>query len=146
MKMHYLPLPQDVSEALLEQGITRLVCTLNGHDVRRAVQGRHDGERFILLGQALRRDLGLHLGDLVEVTIRPDPDPDRIELGEEFEAVLEEDQEAAARFFSFTPGRQRSLASYVTGAKRSETRVKRAYELAYKLRTFTLYGDLHGER
>jgi uncharacterized protein YdeI (YjbR/CyaY-like superfamily) len=60
--------------------------------------------------------------------------------------ALEQDEEAAARFYAMTRGRQRSLASYVTSAKREETRVKRAVELAHKLRTRTLYGDLHPEK
>jgi hypothetical protein len=38
------------------------------------------------------------------------------------------------------------MAGYVTGAKREETRIKRALEMAYKLRTHTLYGDLHPEQ
>jgi hypothetical protein len=41
---------------------------------------------------------------------------------------------------------QRSIASYVTSAKRQETRIKRALELAHKLKTYTLYGDLHGKQ
>ncbi|MEO0973902.1 MAG: YdeI/OmpD-associated family protein, partial [Pseudomonadota bacterium] len=56
-------------------------------------------------------------------------------------AVLAEDEEAATRFETFTPGKQRSLAHHVTSAKRTETRERRAYELARKIRTYTLHGD-----
>ena len=48
---------------------------------------------------------------------------------------------AAARFASLTPGRQRSLAYYVDSAKRDATRIRRALDLAHKLKTHTLYGD-----
>ena len=40
-----------------------------------------------------------------------------------------------------TPGRQRGLAYYITSAKTTDTRLKRALEIAHKLRTHTLYGD-----
>jgi hypothetical protein len=145
-RFHYLPLPAEVAEALEAEGVRVLVATLNGRPFRRAVQGRRDGERFLLVGQAMLREIRAGYGDLVEVALRPDPDPERVALGEELEAALEQDEEAAARFYAMTPGRQRSLAYYVTSAKRVETRIKRAVELAHKLRTRTLYSDLHPDR
>lgn len=145
-RFHYLPLPVDVAEELDAQGVRRLVGTLNGHPVSRAVQGRKDGERYLVLGQDLLRTIRAELGDTVAVELRPDPDPDRVEVGEELAAALEQDDEAASRFYAMTPGRQRSLAYYVTSAKRAGTRISRALELTHKLRTHTLYGDLHPER
>ncbi|MEM8488954.1 MAG: YdeI/OmpD-associated family protein, partial [Bacteroidota bacterium] len=71
-----------------------------------------------------------------------DPDPDHVELGEELEEVLAMDEEAAARFYSFTPGKRRGLAHHVNSAKREATRIKRALEIAHKVRTYTLYDDL----
>jgi hypothetical protein len=145
-RFHYLPLPDDVADALQADGVRRLLVTLNGCSCTRAVQGRRDGERYLLLGQALLRQIAAAYGDVVEVVVRPDPDPDRVALGEELEAALDQDEEAAARFFAMTPGRQRSLAYYVTSGRRPETRIKRALELVHKLRTRTLYGDLHPDR
>lgn len=143
-KQHYIPVPPEIADELLAASGRRVIAVLNGHAARRAIQSSGDGERFLLLGIPLLRDIGARFGDTVTVTLRSDPEPDRIDLGEEFEAVLEQDEEAAARFYAMTPGRQRSLAYYVTSAKRSETRISRALELAKKLRTHTLYGDLNG--
>lgn len=146
MRMHYVPLPDEIADALQAEGVRRLDCTLNGLPVRRAIQRRRDGPRYLLLSQSLLREIGARFGDTVTVGLRPDPNPEHIELGEELEAALDQDAAAAERFYGMTPGRQRSLASYVTSAKRTGTRIKRALELAHKLRTHTLYGDLHGER
>lgn len=145
LKQHYVPLPVEVADELKAAGVRRVIATLNGRPVSRGVQGNRDGERFVLLSNVLLREIGARLGDIVTVDLKPDPEPDRIELGEEFTAVLEQDEEAAARFYAMTPGLQRSLAYYVTSAKRTETRIARALELAQKLRTRTLYGDVHGE-
>jgi hypothetical protein len=145
-RYHYLPLPPEAADAWQARGVRRLAGTLNGHPVRRAIQSNRDGERFVILGLPLLRDLGAALGEPVMAELHPDPDPDHVELGEEFAVVLEQDEEAAARFYAMTHGRQRSLASYVTSAKREETRIKRALELAHRLRTHTLYGDLHPEK
>jgi len=139
MRSHYIPLPLAVNHALAD--VRRVECVINGHSVNRGIISFGDGERGLIVGQDLLRSLGARLGDLVTVSLWPDPAPDRVDLPEEFEAVLAQDEEAAERFRSMSPGKQRSLASYVTGAKRTETRLRRAFELAEKLRTHTLYGD-----
>ncbi len=145
-RYHYVPLPADVATAFEREGVRRVVATVNGTPIRRGILNRADGERYLALGIGFLRDVGAAYGDTVVVELAADPEPDRIDLGEELEAVLEQDEEAAARFYGFTLGNQRSLASYVTSAKRPETRVKRALDLAHKLRTYTLYGDLHPEK
>jgi hypothetical protein len=144
MSYHYLPVPADVAATLLASGTRRVVATMNGHPARRAIV-THEGAPALIVGVGLLRDVGVREGETVFVDVVPDPEPDRVDLGDEFEAVLADDTAAADRFFGFTVGRQRSMASYVTGAKRTGTRLKRALELAHKLRTHTLYGDLHGD-
>ncbi|HEX8299990.1 MAG TPA: YdeI/OmpD-associated family protein [Rubricoccaceae bacterium] len=144
MGYHFLPVPAESAARLVAGGSRRVVAVMNGVPVRRAVV-THEGAPVLLVGLPLLRTIGARMGDTVLVDATPDPDPDRIDLGDEFEAVLADDTEAAARFFSFTPGRQRSMAIYVTGAKRPETRLKRALDLAHKLRTNTLYGDAAAE-
>lgn len=145
LRQHYLPVPPDVAEHYTQGPTRRILATFNGQTFRRAIQNSRDGEYFVLLSRDLLRQIGADYGDTVIVHLVEDPDPDDIELGEEFEAVLDQDEAAAARFYGMTPGRQRSLAYYVTSAKRTETRVKRALELAHKLRTYTLHGDTKPE-
>ena len=137
---HLVPVPAESAAALLAAGTRRVVAVLNGHAVRRALT-QHDGGTVLMLGRDTMRAVGVAEGDTVFADVSPDPEPDRVDLGDEFEAVLAQDAEAAERFFGFTPGRQRSMAIYVTGAKQTETRTRRALELARKLRTHTLYGD-----
>lgn len=141
MRMHYAPLPLDISDAFEAVGVRRVIVNLNGLEARRAIMGRKDGERHILFGIPFLREAKVKEGDMAPLEIRTDPDPNMIDMGEEFTEVLEMDEEAAARFYGMTPGKQRSLAYYVTSAKREETRIKRALELAHKLKTYTLYGD-----
>lgn len=141
MKMHYMPLPIDVAADLNEKKIRRVMGTLNGVSVRRAVMGKKSEEQYLVLGRSLLREIGVIVGDTLLAELNVDPDPDFVDVGEEFEAVLADDPEAARRFFGMTPGKQRSLAHYVNSAKRVETRIKRALEVAYKLRTYSLYGD-----
>ena len=114
---------------------------MNGNEYRRAITGRKDGERYVVVSKEMMKEIDVAFGDTVLVDLRPDPEPDRVELCEELVVALDQDKEAGKRFYGMTPGMQRSLNLYVTGAKRTETRIKRALELAHKLRTNTLYGD-----
>jgi hypothetical protein len=143
MRQHYLPLPIDVDDAFRASGTRRVIATLNGHTVRRAIVSRKTSGRHLVLSRDLMRQLDAAYGDLVEVELVADPEPDHVDLGE-LAAALAVDPEAKARFDAFTPGKRRSLAHYVTSAKRPETRRARAEELTHKLRTYTLYGDTHG--
>ena len=144
LRFHYLPLPDEVVDALDRAGVRRVVVELNGFRIRRAVMNSVEVGRHVVAGRTILRDAGARLGDMVHVALWADPDPDAVEVPEELEAALAQDPGAAARFDSFTPGMRRSIVLYVTQAKRTETRIKRALELAYKMRTYTLHGDRQG--
>jgi hypothetical protein len=141
MRFHVIPLPDAVAARFLAAGHRRVIATLNGRAVRRAIQGSKGSGHHLVLGKAELRDCGIALGETVKVTLEPDPEPEAIDLSEEFREVLRQDAAARARWESFPTGRQRSLAHYLTGAKSSESRLKRAVEIAEKLRTHTLHGD-----
>ena len=138
MRMHYVPIPPDVFEAI---GAPRIVVgQIEGVRFRRAVQARR-ANPHIALGRAVLREMGLGDGATAHVEIAAAPDPDAVHLPAELVEALRQDPEAAERFTSFTPGKQRSLALHVSGARRPETRERRALEIAHKTRTHTLYGD-----
>lgn len=138
---HCIPVPDEVARAVIASGSRRVVAVIEEKPFRRALVGRADGSSMLVVGAPLLREIGARSGDVVEVRLWSDPDPDRVDICEEFLAVLEQDPEASARFEAMTPGMQRSLALYVNSAKREETRIRRALELARKLRTGTLHGD-----
>lgn len=138
-RMHYVPIPPEVYEAL---GEARIVTgTLCGIPFRRAVHGRGDGAPILKFGKKLLREAGLAFGDTAIIEVEPAADPDAVHLPDELVVALELDAAAATRFATFTPGRQRSLGVHVDQAKRPATREKRALELCEKIRTHTLYDD-----
>ncbi len=141
MRFHYLPVPDDIAKELLALGSARILMTINGRTFRRAIQSSATSPS-IIVGMPILKEVGAVEGDNIAVVIEPDPEPNKIDMAEEFVEVLRQDKEAARRFYAMTPGMQRSLAYYVTSAKRVDTRIKRALELARKLRTRTLNSDL----
>src|SRR5262245_53670690 len=91
LKHHYIVVPDKVADALIGAGTRRVAGTINHHPVRRALQNRKNGERFVILGQGLMRDIGVEFGDSVDVLLVTDSDPDYVETGEELAEVLEQD-------------------------------------------------------
>ena len=142
LRHHILPVPEEAAAAWKKAKVRRLAGTINGHPVRRALQSHADGGSFIILGQQLLRDIGLTLRSTAAIKLGADPQPDDLGLPDELLITLEQDPEALARWNPFTPGRRRSLGTYINTARTEETRIKRSLELALKIRTHTLSGDL----
>lgn len=145
MGMHYIPVPEPIAAALLAAGHRRVEGTLEERPFTRALHGPADAAR-LRFGKGFLRECGLAWGATAHLDVRSVADPNAVTLPEELVVALAEDAEASARFETFTPGKRRSLAHYVTSAKRTETRERRAYELARKIRTHTLHGDQQPDR
>ncbi len=141
MRYHALPVPDDIAEKLKASGIRRLLATINGHVFKRALQNHADGGSFIILGREQLKTCGLKLRSTATVSLSVDPTPDLLDMPECFALVLDQDDEARARWDTFPIGRQRSLLHFITSAKQETTQIKRAWQLAEKIRTHSLYGD-----
>lgn len=138
MTPHKLPLPESVAEALADAPTRRMMGTMNGQPFRQALHSsKTDGFQFLALSKGRMKALKLEQGDLVEVELSADPEPDRVDLGAELGAALNADAEARAVWEALTPGLQRGIAYTVTSAKRPETRASRAVETVRRLRVGT---------
>ncbi len=142
MKYHYMPIPEDVAESLMKSGTRRVIATINGVDENRAIHNSAEGTFHLVMGLPVLRRVGAKLGDMVIAKLVSDPDPDTPDLAEELIEALKMDRSASDRFYSMTPGMQRSISMYVTGVKRPESRVRRAMDITYKLGSYTLHGDV----
>lgn len=141
MRYHALPVPDAVAEGWKQAGIRRLLGTVNGLAIKRALQNHADGGSFIILGQDTLKEAGLKRGSVAAVELAPDPEPDLLDIPEVFTLVLEQDDAARIRWESFPLGRRRSLLHYITSARQEATQIRRAWDLAEKIRTHSLYGD-----
>lgn len=139
MAGHYVEVPPDIARALLDENVKRLDGTINGAGFNLALHSDGQGGHRLYVGGQLRSAARLVEGSHALVRLAPDPNPDVVELCEEFAAVLELDEDAGRIFRSLTTGKQRSLAYYANSARHTETRIKRALELANKLKEGTLY-------
>ncbi len=140
------PVPDEMAAAWKKAGVKRLVGTVNGHPVKRALQNHAGGGSYIMIGRPLLKEIGAGVRATLSFDFAPDPTPDALDVPPEFAEVLRQDAAAAARWSTFTVGRQRSLLHYVTSAKQEATRIRRSLELAVKIRDHRLASDVAGPR
>ncbi|RTQ49639.1 DUF1905 domain-containing protein [Hymenobacter gummosus] len=133
MPMAMIVVPDYVVEALGGKAVKRVIATLNGHTLRRGLMPMNTGERYIMVSKALRRELNLRDDGEVLVTLRPDPEPDLVDMPEELIEGLAEWPEAAASWQRLTPGRQRNLAFHINAGKQAETRARRVVQILHQL-------------
>ncbi|MCH6256262.1 YdeI/OmpD-associated family protein [Puniceicoccaceae bacterium K14] len=141
MQPHGIPIPNEIATSLREAKTQRLIVQINGYEIRRGLQGSKTNGSHIVIGLSLLKKIGQSLDHSVSVIIKPDPEPNQIDLCDELLIALEQDNEANERWKSLTLGKQRGLAYHVSSAKREETRIKRALDIAQKLRTRSLHSD-----
>jgi uncharacterized protein YdeI (YjbR/CyaY-like superfamily) len=137
---HYLELDYKKAKAFIQKHGRRVVLQLNGGPAyHRALQLRKNGYALILLSQALLRENNLENHLKVNYAITADESTYGMPMPEEFKEVLAQEPKAKAAFEALTPGRQRGLLHYAASAKSVESRIKRALELAHKLKTGCLH-------
>jgi hypothetical protein len=130
MAFMYVEVPIDVEQEFGTRSRVRVLGTVNGVAVDRALMPQKSGVHIIILGGDIRRAARLKkVGDPVQVEFRVHPDPTQVELPEELAETLDFIPELKAGWDKLTPGMQRSMAYWVGSAKTQATRAKRIAEL-----------------
>lgn len=91
--------------------------------LRLAVMG---GENLVGLSKAARAELGVAIGEEVDVRIELDDAPRQVEVPDELLAAWSSQPAVSAAFEKLTYSRQREFADWVRSAKQQATRDKRA--------------------
>jgi len=107
--------------------------TANGVAVAARV-ARMGGENLIGFSKKLRAELGVEIGDTVDVVIAADTAPREVEVPPALAARLGADPAAKAAFDALAPSHRKEFARWVSEAKREETRAARVEQTLQLLR------------
>ena len=123
----HIKLPFEISEAILDQKLKRLKCTLNGKvTFPCGLMPEGEGQYFINVNKAVRKAIQADTGDKVSVELVPDDSQYGLPMPEELGYLLGEDPEADRIFHELTPGKQRNLL-YIAGQnKSSDVRLRKS--------------------
>lgn len=133
MPTQLVVVPDHAWQAVGGKATKRVVATLNGHAERLGLLPLAGGGRYLLLRKTLCQQLGLAIGQELEVSLAPDPSPDHIDLPDELAEALAAWPEAETAFQAHTGAMRRAMARKVADAKRPDTRARYAVELAERL-------------
>jgi 2-methylaconitate cis-trans-isomerase PrpF len=130
----YLPVPEEVATFYKEKSVTRFIAQINDRlTLHCAIMPGGNQTFFILMNKTNVKALKIEFGMPVEVILSPDNSKYGMPLGEELEALLQEDAPFAQSFEKLTPGKQRNLIYLINKAKSSEIRLRTAIVVAAHL-------------
>lgn len=133
--MMIIPVPDEVTLAFKEAGVKRLICTLNDeYEMPCALHPRKGGESYIMLSKRVRSEYDIDSQLTLKVQLSEDDSEFGYPVPEEWQAILDFDEEVAVIFRNLSPGKQRSVLHMVSSAKREETRITRALKIAENLK------------
>lgn len=120
LPQHFDPLPSGRK--------TRILCSLNGSPPWHCgINPLGNGEGYVILSAARLKELGVHLGEFVEMRIEPDLSKYGAPVPEVVEALLEQDDLFARQFEALTPGGKRSLIFALGRIKDIDRKIAFAY-------------------
>lgn len=137
---HFVQVPKYVSDFFGVKGRTRVLGTMNGVEIDRALIPDGSGGHEIIIGTDVRKKTKVKEGMKIAFEIYRNPEPDSVEIPEELQVALDLEPEALEKFEKFTPGMKRNMAYWVNSGKQTETRIKRSLEILRRIMTGELFG------
>ena len=128
----YVVVPLD-ARALWGEARPPVAGTVNGVPFRSRLMV-YGGQTVLGLTNAFRKEAGIAAGVEVEVVIDRDDAPREIQIPPELRAALDGDPDAATVFDGLAFTHRREYAEWIAGAKRAETRERRAAKAIAMLR------------
>lgn len=115
--------PFDVKEVFGSKRV-KVKATFDGVEYRGSVVAM-GGCYMLGLTQEIRKKIGKGFGDEIFVTLEKDTDERSVEVPADFESAINCDQAAEATFKSLSFTAQKEYVTWITSAKREETRTER---------------------
>ncbi len=122
----FLRIPFSVPVEFGRRGRVPVKGSVNGAAFRSSLLPQGAGAHILVVNRQLRQQAGVTVGDVVQVEFSADDELRQVELPDELAAALSEREGAVAAFARLSYSHRREYAEHVGGAKRPETRVRRA--------------------
>jgi len=119
----YIEPPFNVSEVFGSKRV-KVKATFDGVEYRGSVVSM-GGCYMLGLTQEIRSKIGKSFGDEVLVTLEKDTEERFVEVPEDFAAAMNSNEIAAATFKSLSYTAQKEYVTWITSAKRNETKSER---------------------
>ena len=134
MVHHLISVPDEIAKTFLNgKGAPRVFCSVKGSpEFPCALNPRH-GRYVIIASKQLIKKNRLFVDVPFEISIRHDPD-NGLGRPEELDEVLDQDEAVFLAYDALNDGHKRGYIYYISQAKSVDSRIKRALEIANKLK------------
>ena len=124
---HFLEITHETVDKFAFEGNTRRVlCSINGAEAFPCALMPWGDVYFIMVNKQRRTELGLTVGDTVNVVLEKDESKYGMPMPEELQEVLNQDPEGDRLFHTLTAGKQRSMMYYIGKVKDVDKRIHTA--------------------
>ncbi|MBH8569992.1 YdeI/OmpD-associated family protein [Microvirga sp. STS02] len=133
MPTQTIVVPAEVLEALGGKAAKRVIVGIRGQALRLGLLPLEGGGRYLMLNKDVCKAVGIELGQELDISIGPDPNPDHVDLPDELAEALAAWPEAETAFNNYSGAHRRAMARVVAEAKQPATRARRAVTLVERL-------------
>lgn len=118
--------PDEVVKQIMQDKQRRVLCTINHqHTMHSALMPSPEGY-FIMMSKEVRLKLSLNLFDQFQVTLAKDESEYGMPMPEEFEEVMQQDEQGKQLFLQLTAGKKRSLLYMIGKVKNVQSRINKS--------------------
>lgn len=130
----HIPVADEFANQMMDKNHRRVLVWINDSEAYHMALMKAKAYWYILVNQDIRKKLRIDVGDQVSVKLERDHSEYGHELPEEFQVLMDQDEEGAAYFKALTPGHQRGLVYIITKVKSPESRMKKALAIMHHLK------------
>jgi hypothetical protein len=131
----FISVPFSVEKTFGTRARLSVKGTMNGFPFQNSLMPEGDGTHAMAVSKELQAGARARAGDTVTVVMEPDMGPRSIEVPAELRTALAGARVAKAAFDALAYSHQREYVSWVAGAKKPETRERRAAQAIEMLTT-----------
>lgn len=118
--------PFSVAEVFGAKARVPVAGTINGFPFRNSLMPEGDGNHRMMVGKELQAGAKAKAGDTVSVILDRDDKKREAKVPAELTAALKKNKPAATFFAALSPSCKSEYATWISSAKRAETRASRA--------------------
>ncbi len=125
MNAAYIEFPYSVEDEFGTKGQVKVKAEFESVEYRGSLVNMGLSSHCIGVTQKIRKAIGKEPGDKIKVILYQDTEPRVVELPEELALAFKQNQDAALFYRTLSYSRQKAYVTWITSAKREETRKRR---------------------
>jgi hypothetical protein len=131
---YHIPVPDAIAAQMMDESHRRVLIWIKDSGPYHMAMMKAKECWYILVNQELRKKLDLDEEKSFSVKIDRDHSEFGHDVPDEFQILLDQDEEGNNFFRALTPGKQRSLIFIITTVKNSESRMRKSLAIIHHLK------------